>query len=126
VVSDTNFATRTTLQLKGRGGLFKSSLKFVVEGAEADMNEIVKQLGKNANEKNRFKPMKSRLDVSGSVNMMDFRFDLMRPSFLPDSSFSSRLSVDSTSSMNVDDEGFLPWRRDVSPLLLLTSGPNPH
>ena len=69
--------------------MFKSSLKFVVEGAEADMNEIVKQLGKNANEKNRFKPMKSRLDVSGSAVMMDFEFDLRRPSFLMDSGFLS-------------------------------------
>jgi hypothetical protein len=28
--------------------------------------------------------------------------------------------------MSVDDDGFLPQRRDVSPLSLLTSGPNPH
>ncbi len=70
--------------------------------------------------------MKSRSDVSGSINMMDFRFDQRRPSFLLDSSFSSQLSVDSTSSMSVDNDGFLPWRRDVNPSLLLTSGPNPH
>jgi hypothetical protein len=55
---------------------------------------------------------------------MDFVFDLRRTSFVLNSSFSSRSSVDSTSSMSVDDDGFLPWKR--SPSSLLTSGSNPH
>jgi hypothetical protein len=29
-------------------------------------------------------------------------------------------------SMSIDDDKFPPWRRDVSPSLLLTSEPNPH
>ncbi len=71
-VSDTNFASSTALQPKGRGGLFK----FVVKGAEADMNGMVKRLSKTANDKNRVELMKSMSDVSGSVNMTEFRFDL--------------------------------------------------
>jgi hypothetical protein len=43
-----------------------------------------------------------------------------------DSSFSSQLSVDSTMSMSVDDDKFPPWKRDASPLLLLTLELNPH
>jgi hypothetical protein len=43
-----------------------------------------------------------------------------------DLSFSSQSCVDNTMSMSVDDGKFPPWRRDVSPLLLLTSEPNPH
>ncbi len=90
------------------------------------MKDLVKQLRENANDKNRFEPMKSRLDVSSSVNMLDLGFDLRQPSFLLDSSLPSQLSVDSMTSMSVDDDGFLPRRRDASPLLLLTLGPNPH
>ncbi len=82
--------------------------KFVVKGAKADMNGIVKQLSKTANDKNRVELMKSMSDVSGSVNMTEFRFDLRQPSFLLDTSFSSRLSVDSKTSMSVDEGGFLP------------------
>jgi hypothetical protein len=70
--------------------------------------------------------MKSKTDVSGSVNMTEFGSDLRQPSFLLDASFSSGLSVDSKMSISVDDDGFLPWRRDATLLLLLTSGPNPH
>jgi hypothetical protein len=90
------------------------------------MNGMVKQLSKTANDKNRVELMKSMLDVSGSVNMTEFGFDLRQPSFLLDTSFLSGSSVDSKTSMSIDDDGFLPWRRDVSPSLLLTSGPNPH
>jgi hypothetical protein len=43
-----------------------------------------------------------------------------------DSSFTSQSSVDSMMSMSIDDAKFPPWRRDASPLLLLTLGPNPH
>jgi hypothetical protein len=83
-VSDTNFASSTALQQKGRDRTFRSCLKFVVEGAENNMNEIL------------------------------------------DSSFSSQSSVDSMMSMSVDDDEFPPRRKDASPLLLLTSEPNPH
>jgi hypothetical protein len=100
--------------------------KFVVEGAKADMNGMVKRLSETANDKNRVELMKSMSDVSGSINMTEFGFDLRRPSFLLDTSFSSGLSVDSKTSMSVDDDRFLPSRRDASSLLLLTSGPNPH
>jgi hypothetical protein len=100
--------------------------KFVVEGSEADMNGMVKRLSKTANNKNRVELMKSMSDVSGSVNMTEFGFDLRLPSFLLDTSFSSGSSVDSKTSMSVDDDRLLPWRKDASPSLLLTSGPNPH
>jgi hypothetical protein len=43
-----------------------------------------------------------------------------------DLNFSSQSCVDSTMSMSIDDDEFPPWRRDASPLLLLTSEPNPH
>jgi hypothetical protein len=59
--------------------------------------------------------MKSMTDVSGSINMTEFGFDLRRPSFLLDTSFSSGSSVDSKTSMSIDDDGFLPCRRDESP-----------
>ncbi len=90
------------------------------------MNGMVKQLSKTANDKNRVELMKSMSDGGSSVNMTEFGFDLRRPSFLLDTSFSSGSSVDSKTIMSVDDDGFLPWRRDASPLSLLTSGPNPH
>ncbi len=121
-VSDTNFASSTALQPKSRGGSFK----FVVKGAKAVMNGMVKRLSETANDKYRFELMKSMSDVSGSFNMTEFGFDLRRPSFLLDTSFSSGSSVDSKTSMSVDDDRFLPLRRDASPSLLLTSGPNPQ
>ena len=40
------------------------------------MNEMVKQLIEYINDKNSVEPMKSMLNVSGSINMMDFGFDL--------------------------------------------------
>ena len=43
-----------------------------------------------------------------------------------DSIFSSQLSADSTMSMSIDHYKFFSWRRDASPLMLLTSEPNPH
>ncbi|KAL3774609.1 hypothetical protein ACHAW5_009803 [Stephanodiscus triporus] len=110
-------------RLSTRGGLFKSSLKFVVEDAEAEMNEMVKRLSEDANDKNVSNSMKSKSEFSDSVNIMDFGVDPRRPSFLVclDSSVSSRSSVDSG-----DEDVFLPWRRDASPSSSLTSGPNHH
>jgi hypothetical protein len=90
------------------------------------MNGMVKQLSKTTNDKNRVELMKSMSDVSGSVNMTEFGFDLRQPSFLLDTSFSSGSSVDGKTSMSIDDDRFLPWRRDASPSSLLTSGPSPH
>jgi len=103
---------RTSRRLSARSGAsFKSKLKFVIEDAEADINDkLITRLSGDAND---FNNNKSISNLSGSVNMMDFGVCITMRNSVP-SSESSRSSVVSLTGSCVDSDGFLPWRRHES------------